>query len=61
MISILVRPCGPSGEVVAGGLVVGHPHDHDVVQRGAGLPVAGPAESVTVGLAGGRRDRAGPG
>src|SRR5665647_759958 len=48
---------GAAGHVVAGGGVVAHAHDHDVVERGVGLPVPAPVESVPVGLARGRRDR----
>ena len=42
--------------VVAGRLVVSEPDDGDAVQCHVALPVAGPVEPVTVGLAAGRGD-----
>ena len=45
--------------VVAGGLVVAHADDGDVVQGGVALPVAAFVEPVPVGLAAGGGDGAG--
>ena len=45
--------------VVAGGLVVAHADDGDVVQGGVALPVAAFIKPVPVGLAAGGRDGAG--
>jgi hypothetical protein len=50
---------GAPGGVVAGGLVVAQPHDHDAVQRGVGLAVAAAVEPVPAGLAGGGLHRGG--
>lgn len=45
-----------AGDVVAGGLVVTHPGDDDVVERRVGLAVPSPVEPVSGRLAGGGRD-----
>src|SRR3712207_7477707 len=46
-------------DVVDGGLVEAHACDDDAVEGGVGLPVAASVQPVAVGLAAGRRYRAG--
>lgn len=50
---------GFPGDVVAGGPVVAHAHQGDVMQGPVALPAAAPVEPMPVGLAAGRGQRAG--
>ena len=56
---LLGRPAagGLAGDVVDGGLVVGHPDQRDPVQGAVGVPVTAAGQPVAAGLARGGRDR----
>lgn len=52
---------GATFNVVPCGLVIAHPYDHHVIQRGIGLAVASSVQPMPVGLARGCWNRASPG
>src|SRR3954449_1652521 len=51
--------CGATADIVDSGLVAAHSCDDDPVEGGIGLAIASAIQSMTAGLAAGRRHRAG--